>query len=372
MMSMMRAGVSAGILSLGLCPDVFADSEVSRALQERALQQPPQLRMQWEGKLRADYLYQQNKDGAYGNNARLKGFEIKLTDEFARNLFFVVKMKLDRDLVIDGDWKSKRWNWEEFFKEAYLRVRDVGGIHLVDVLIGKHEIAFGQDVEEMPIYHNDPLHGLVEINEVIGFTVVLTNKEFLKVFDKADFSLFETTKGDLDISDRAHVELGSFDGLSVRLTRSLSKALSLNASFAHLGNGSKSSEDRASVGLIFKNGDWTYWAEGLHMKGNSKYSDADFSFETGAARDWGKGRVVVKLSSIQKALKQVGIGYIIPLDKEKATTLAPELRYTDNETGRDGWVLGFRLQHKFKTQGRKKQNALEQEQDSSLEGWDRF
>ena len=78
----------------------------------------------------------------------------------------------------------------EFIKEAYIEIREIKGAP-VAVIVGKQPIAFGQNVQAMPIFKNNPLSNLQEIDEVFGLTVELTEGLF-GLFDQAEVSVFES------------------------------------------------------------------------------------------------------------------------------------------------------------------------------------
>lgn len=279
-------------------------------------------------------------------NLRFKGGKIKITAKLAKHIKLVLGFDLQRELIKNGVEVSDDFDFEDFFKEAYIEIKNVGGQALVFV-VGKHEIAFGQDYAGLPIYHNNPVHGAAEYNEVFGFTMRYEMDNF---FDLIEISAFETEKSDLSI--------GEINGGSVRLTKKMNDKLKAKLSAARIDE-----ETRISLGFVFEEGKWTTWAEGLYVEGSAKYPDAGYMITGGVKRDLGPGRVAVEGSFIQDTLWQLGIGYEMPIADN--VTVGPEIRYTDRENGESGWQVGVRTTIKF---GKKKRKFIsEEDMEETLE-----
>lgn len=127
----------------------------------------------------------------------------------------VLTFKLE-EMIESGDLKwNDDFDVEEFIKEAYIEIKNIGGIPMA-VIVGKHQMAFGENVEEIPFPHLNPAHtDILEIDEVMGLTLRLDG--VLGLFDSLDISFFEQNEGDL--------ELGEVNGFSVKLTKNLSSTL---------------------------------------------------------------------------------------------------------------------------------------------------
>ena len=286
-----------------------------------------------EGKIVSDLDWNSTVEA---ESLRFKGGKIKITAQLAEHIKLVLGFDLERQLIENGVEVADDFDFEDFLKEAYIEVKNVGGQALVFV-VGKHEIAFGQDYSGLPNYHNNPVHSAAEYNEVFGFTLRYEAKGF---FDLIEFSAFETEKSDLSV--------GEINGGSVRLTKELTDKIKTKLSYARIGE----DETRASLGFVFEEGKWTTWAEGVYIDGNSKYPDEAFLLTGGVSRDVANGKVIVEGSLIQDALWQLGLGYELPVAKN--VTVGPEVRYTSRKNGESGWSAGVRTKIKFKTGGKKK------------------
>lgn len=281
-------------------------------------------------------------------NLRFKGGSIKITAELAEHIKLVLGFDLERELIKNGVEVADDFDFEDFLKEAYIEIKNVGGKALVFV-VGKHEIAFGQDYAGLPNYHNNPVHGAAEYNEVFGFTLRYEMNNF---FDLIELSAFETEKSDLNI--------GEINGGSIRLTKELTEKIKAKLSYAKVGD----EENRASLGFVFEEGKWTTWAEGIYIEGSAKYPDASYMFTGGVKRDLGAGRVIVEGSFVQDTLWQFGVGY--ELQVADNMTVGPEVRYTDRENGENGWQIGVRTTIKFGKKSKKKK-IISEEMESDLE-----
>jgi hypothetical protein len=291
-----------------------------------------------EGDLGANLLMKKNGDGDYKDNLSLRGFEVKFTGKIAENIRLVIKTMLDRELRKDGANVSSDFDLENFIKEAYIKIDNVGGQPIAFV-VGKHEIAFGQNHAGMPMYHNNPVYDLAKQDQVIGFTVAL-NYNLFGLVDSVEASVFETEAGDLSIGD--------VDGVSIRLTKALSKKITLEVSGMHKGNGDAEEEQRLSVGLLYRSGSWTAWAEGLYLKNNEAYPDSDFALTGGVSKEMGPGTLTVESTWIQDSLLELGLGYKLYITEN--VMVGPELRYTvyDGDDLGDGeLVFGARTEVTF-------------------------
>jgi hypothetical protein len=211
-------------------------------------------------------------------------------------------------------------NIEKLLYEAYIKISNVGG-KPVAFVIGKQSVAFGQTLMKLPNAGSDPSLGVTLFSEVIGVTVSLENVGF---FDLVEASAFETERGDLKVGD--------FDGGSIRLTKKLSDKLKLQVSAMHAGKGERADENRGSVGLLFKDGNWSFWAQGVCLDGNNYYPNTHWSAIVGGEYKWGGNqRIVVQALYLNEAFASLSIGYSIEVLKD--VYLSPEIRYVDRENG---------------------------------------
>jgi hypothetical protein len=265
---------------------------------------------------KADFFYN-NSTGDYLDNLNNKA-NVKISAQLSKQIKLVIGLELKSKLRANGDNTTSDFDIEKFLKEAYIEIKNIDGVPVAFV-VGKHKIAFGQDFSDMPGSDLGPLHNTAKMDQVMGVTVSLDKLPF---FDLVQISGFETGAGDLKIGD--------LDGASIRLTKNITDQIKAQASYMHAGNGTDDDEDRVSVGLIYDNGDWTAWIEGIYTNGNS---DFDHGVSGGASKKVGPGRVVVEATYLHDALTQYGVGYKFMVGKN--LEFGPEVRYVDYADGRD-------------------------------------
>ena len=294
----------------------------------------------WDGSLPLEVL--SNPDSHYKGNARLDQDEILLTDKLSQNIKASIKMKLDRDLILEGSPLPQDFDFESFIKAANIEIKNIGG-KPVAIVIGKHEVAYGFDTPMMPLPKESPVHELGVLNEVIGFTVTLDTKNML--FDSVAASVFETKGDDLKI--------GTIDGYAVRFSKEVSDQIEVKASAMHLGNGDSPElgpENRQDIGIIIKSkdGKWAFWNENIHFDNNPDYINSHYAISAGIAHSIGKGQVSIDATLIPETLKRVGVGYNINLTKN--IVAGAEVNYTkyNRDTGlTDGIQYGVSLIYVF-------------------------
>jgi hypothetical protein len=227
---------------------------------------------------------------------------------------------------------------EEFITEAYIEIKEVGGSP-VAIIVGKQAIPFGQKVEEMPIFGNNPIEDLYGIDEVFGLTVKL-DQGLLGLLDSASISAFETESGDLSIGD--------INGISVKISKELSKNIALNAGAARMSSDS-GDETRMTVGLIGKSdsGDLVGWVNGMLFSNNPKYPNSDFAITAGAKYQLTKSTdVVVEMTYVEKEVMQYSIGTNVAVTSR--ITVGAEVRYNDYEDAKeDEIVFGLNTRYTF-------------------------
>jgi len=257
----------------------------------------------------------------------------------------VVTNKLEHIFKQNSVEFNNDFSIQEFIKEAYIEIRDIKGIP-VAVIVGKQPIPFGQNIQAMPIFNNNPLSRLQEIDEVYGLTVELTEGLF-GLFDQLEVSAFETNNGDL--------ELGKIDGLSVRLSKTLTENWLLTVSHASLGNShlDTGKESRTSVGIIGESdsGDLVGWFEGVYFSNNPEYPNSSFALTGGVMyRIHRTTDIVVEYSYVQKAIHDLGIGIKTYLTKN--LTLGSEVRLRHHVSQDDTEVVfGINLTYIFSSSG---------------------
>jgi len=288
------------------------------------------------GDFRVGYEAEINSNASTSSDGRdslnLNSSYISLNAEWKNKIRLVLTAKLEAIFEDNKISFTQDFSLGEFMEEAYIEIKDVGGSPIA-VIVGKQPIPFGQNVQAMPLFENNPLASLQEINEVYGLTVDMTEGLF-GIFDQVEISAFETEKGDL--------ELGSIDGISVRLSKILTDNILLTLSHAELGNGhlTTGNERRSSVGLIGESNDGMLvgWVEGMYFSNNPDYPDSKFGITVGAmVRVHRTTDVIVEFNYVEKELRQYAIGTRTALTE--SLTLGLEVRYNDYVTSRDDEVV---------------------------------
>jgi len=234
---------------------------------------------------------------------------------------------------------------EEFITEAYIEIKEVGGSP-VAIIVGKRSIPFVKSVEAMPVFGNNPVSEMYDIDEVFGLTVKLDQGLF-GLFDSAEFSAFETEAGDMSI--------GSINGVSVKLSKELSKNVVVNAGLARMDsdNNPLGTEGRAILGVIGKSddGDLVGWVNGMLFSNNPQYPNSDFALTAGVKVQVTKSTdVVVEMTYVEKEVMQYAIGTNTALTSR--ITVGAEVRYNDYEDARDDEIVfGVNARYTFGVDG---------------------
>ena len=207
-------------------------------------------------------------------------------------------------------------------------IREIGGTPTA-VVVGKQPIPFGQNVQAMPLFKNNPLSNLQEVDEVYGLTLNFTEGLF-SIFDQAEISGFETRAYDLKI--------GEAKGVSIRLSKLISSQWLMTVSHAEMEHkGQSERESRTSVGLIGETPDGVLvgWAEGLYFSNNPRHIEANYGITVGAMMRVHKATdVIVEFSHIEKEIREVALGVRAALTKN--ISVGAEIRYQDKrEQGTD-------------------------------------
>lgn len=265
---------------------------------------------------------------------------ISLSMEWNQQVRAVLTAKLDQ-LVQEGELHfNSDFSIGEFIQEAYIEVREVRG-SAVAVIVGKKPIPFSQQMEEMPLFHQNPLFELQNINEVYGLTIDFT-QGLLRVFDQIELSAFETQSGDLKI--------GKIDGLSLRLSRMITDNILLTFSQARLGNSHlpSSTEYRSSIGLIAQTDDGTMvgWVEGIYFSNHPQYLESRFGITTGATISvHATTDLIVEYTWLENQLQEFGLGVRTALTER--ITLGAEIRYRNHFSRKNDVTFGIVLTYTF-------------------------
>ncbi len=275
------------------------------------------------------------------SDAYLSGSYVSLSAGFKDKVRAVVTTRLDRLFEGDSLTLNEKFELSEFIHEAYIEIRDVGGKPIA-LVIGKQPIAFGQRVQAMPLFRDNPMDDLQRINQVYGFTVDLQEGLF-GLFDQVEISAFESGEGDL--------EIGKIDSLSVRLSKMLTDQWMLTASHARIGHSgdSNGAETRTSIGLIGETTDGFLvgWAEAVLFSNNPRHQNSNFAYTVGGMiRISETSDVVIEYNSIKNEVREVGIGLTTALTRN--LTAGAEVRWIDHlDTDNQELTFGVSMTYTF-------------------------
>ena len=279
-------------------------------------------------------------------DAYLSGSYVSLSVGFKEKVRAVITTKLDALFEDSSLSLNEQFQLGEFIKEAYIEIRDVGGKPIA-LVIGKQPMAFGQKVQAMPLFKNNPMQDLQEIKEVYGFTVDLQEGLF-GIFDQVEISAFESGAGDL--------ELGKIDGLSVRLSKMLTDHWMLTASHARIGHSAtgNGAETKTSIGLIGETTDGFLvgWAEAILFSNNPRHQNGNFAYTVGGMiRVSETTDVIIEYNSIKNEVRELGLGVKTALTRNLSA--GAEVRWIDHlNEDRSELTFGVSMTYTFGNSGR--------------------
>lgn len=264
---------------------------------------------------------------------------ISLSAAYQEKIKLVLIANLGQLIDTDNLSFNENLDVERFIRDAYIEIRNIKNIP-VAIIIGKHPITFGQNIQEMPGWANSPMRKLQEIREVYGITITLT-KSILGFFDQIDYSIFEQEKGDLS--------LGKLNGHNLRMSKYLNEQLLLTIGLQQKENKDETTNKQARVGLVgmTKSGKLIGWAEGIIFSNDPTYPDSQFALTMGSSYEFVKNsKVVMEFNLIEKELVQLGLGVKTTMNNSLSAGL--DLRLGKNlRTGEDEYYLGFNLAFSF-------------------------
>ena len=280
-----------------------------------------------------------------GSGVNLDGSYVSLSAEWKDQVRMVLTGKVEEIFQNNKIEFNEDFDIESFVEEAYIEIREVGGSP-VAIIVGKQPIPFGQNVQAMPMFANNPMGGLQEINEVFGLTVDLT-EGLLGLFDQVELSAFETKAGDL--------EIGKIDGMSIRMSKMLTEQWLLTASHSQQGNNhlNTGTERRTSLGLIgeTEDGSLVGWVEGILFSNNPEYPNSKFAITVGGQYQVAESTaIVVEYNFVQDEMHEIGAG--VKTELTRNLSIGAEVRYRDYVTDRENDVMfGIVFTYKFGNSG---------------------
>lgn len=286
-----------------------------------------------------------NEGSDWDRDFRVQDAELRFEILAREGMKLVIKAELEDILnkhINDEDLDTKL---SEMLEEAYIQIETdkVSGLPRAIIMVGKHRMAFGQRIAELPMFKDSLLYKLNNEEEMLGLTVSLP-ANFMKIADTVAVSLYETGAGDMSIADDK--------GVSVRLSKRLTQQIEMQISGLMKQQGDLEKEKRASLGFVFtsENGSTKVWAEGIVMENNLNYADSSYGATVGMAQKLGVGAIVIEASTLENVGEEYAVGYNMPVGSY--LVLSPEVRFVKNNDGTDDTVAGIRARIAFgKNQG---------------------
>lgn len=280
-----------------------------------------------------------------GAGINLEGSYVSMAVEWRQKVRLVLTGKLEELFQNNQVEFNEDFDIGKFVSEAYIEIREVAGTPIA-IIVGKQPIPFGQNVQAMPMFRNNPLAELQEINEVYGLTVDLT-EGLLGLFDQLEISTFESEAGDM--------EIGKIDGMSIRMSKMLTEQWLLTASHARQDNGHLNTgvEKRTSIGLIGESEDGSLvgWVEGVLFSNNPEYPNSEFAITVGGQYQIAESTaVVVEYNYVEKELHEIGAG--VKTELTRNLSVGAEVRYRNYVDQRESDVIfGITFTYRFGNTG---------------------
>lgn len=289
--------------------------------------------------------------GNFERNLRTQDAEIKFEILLKEGIKAVVKTELERALLNSGNGvMSDKFDVEQFVEEAYIQIEtDQLGLPRAIITAGKHQIAFGQNYTQIPMFKDNLLYNLTTQEQVIGLTVQLPT-DTLKIVDSIAISIFEGSVGDLKIKDGV--------AGSIKLEKQVTDRIRAQASLMLKENGrAGKTETRGSLGFVFVSGSGklTAWAEGVIVSHNPNYArETVMGGRVGAGYKVGPGTVVIEYTYLRDQGHEVAAAYNLPVGS--GLVLSPEVRHRTNADGQGNsdTIVGIRARLMFQSEMKKR------------------
>ncbi len=288
--------------------------------------------MEFSGILRLDNDWNPDAGGHLQENLRFQKFELQATVHAAKDLplhlgkelLFVVRSRMEQDLIVNGRYDPNHLQAVDYLKEAYFQFVDVNEAP-INLTVGTTEVTYGQDYDGTISLQSDANHAMSDPDrgQVKGVTVS-TRLPQGALIDQAEAGFF-TSSGEFTRGGLAY-----FDGSSFRLTKIFGRSVTLEGSMLHKENGYDHSlrpETDVSLGAIYHRDQWVLWSELFALKNSPVYPAANRGATGGVSRITGPGRLTTNLVLIEHTLRQYALGYDLYLSP--GWTVGPVVRYTD-------------------------------------------
>ncbi|MFZ4403597.1 MAG: hypothetical protein ACOYOK_05790 [Pseudobdellovibrionaceae bacterium] len=268
-----------------------------------------------------------SKNGDWKDTLRTASSSLAFEAAVREGIRVVLVAEWGRIFRENGRKASDEFDFEAFIKEAYISIEldKLGRPRAIirSVTVGKHGMAFGQGVSEVPMTDDNLMDGISKQEGVIGITFEI-NPQLLRIVDQVAISVFETAEDDLQISDNY--------GVSVKLGKKVTQQIELQVSGLYkqvLNESGPGTLDelRSSVGLVWTSEDekTKVYGEFIYLNNNQEYLETDFAIQVGLSRQLGPGTVVFEYAYVQKYAQEMVAGYNLPVGKY--LVISPEVRY---------------------------------------------
>jgi hypothetical protein len=255
----------------------------------------------------------------------------------------VVKARIEQELMKDGKGLSdtQKIKLEKAIEQAYIQIEldKISGMPRAILTVGKGEMAFGQDVLQLPMFRDSLLYNFAKEREVIGVTVELPTN-FLKVIDSVAISLYESGAGDFKMADGRGVSVQLSKRLTDQIQAQVSALVKDDTGFD--GKDFKDREKRASFGFVFNssNGQYKIWTQGLVFDKNPNMPTTDYGAQVGGSMKLGPGDVVVDYQYLQNFAQEYSAAYNLPVNSW--LVISPQVTYQRKEDGDNSTRIGLR------------------------------
>lgn len=268
-------------------------------------------------------------------NVDLNRLEAVITAHLSEQIKLVVKTRYSRQLRQNGESGDSDFDFDEFIREAYVEIRNVGGLP-VAVVVGKHEIAFGEHLRALPNYEADPLFGMSRINQVFGVTVALQASDIAALanyVDSVEVSVFESVARDLEIDD--------LENVSVRVKKRLSDKLRMSASYMSRERRDGRSGSTLGIGVVYQVSEGLVaWVEGLSFDDARGARGADWGLVLGTSYDLSdRITLVAQISHLEDIETRYSVAGKIKV--LKGLEIGPQLTFVRPDQGDDSVEFGI-------------------------------
>ncbi len=282
----------------------------------------------------------------------------KITAQLTKKIKAVIMAELNNGLQDDDLIDDKKY--KKIFKEAYLIYH---ANDFFTLIFGRRGLQLGA-YSKLAGEENSLAYKLNKEEYPVAITVKIKPEQLIRGFQ---FSIFETGKSVENTNSSK--EIGDFDGFSVSAGVDLDGQTQAYTTYMEKGNdeNTEDKENRAIVGVIYRTDGWEFGTEGIWMKNNPLYSDADFAFVLSAAKKMSllgeKGELLVEYTSINNEGDDIDtqsdLAVEYKIDINGGIIAAPSIRLSEDEKGESETSLILNMIFKFQRSADKNATLLE-------------